>query len=416
MKINTNPVRGGLDFMPADMENRQIVKNIILNTYKNNGFLQIKTPILESLDLLVRSDSGENSTLMFKTIKRGNKLDLSKPNLTEQDIVEEGLRYDLTVPLVRFFANNKNDLPYPFKATQIDESFRAERPQKGRYRQFTQCDIDILGDETELAEIEIITTVMQAYKNVGLKNLVVAINSRKILRDIILNSGFAPEDETSVCIVIDKIDKIGLDGCKKELLKQGYESQAVEKLYEVLLNTRGKGIEALVSLGFAVEECEKMQEILNHVKPNLATDYDIVFDVGIVRGQGYYTGAVFEVFQKDGEYKGALGGGGRYDNMIEQIINEKVPAIGFGLGLDVVLLVMKEQGVEVPKNKQKIAVIYGKDDAKTSIFELKNKLSKTYDVALLPEIRNFKELERKLKLNNFDGLVTLKNSTDIKWF
>ena len=160
MKISTNPVRGTVDYLPAEMDVRSYAEQIILQTYKQNGFLQIKTPILESLDLLTSGDSGDNQKLMFKTIKRGDKLDLSKPDLKESDIVEEGLRYDLTVPLVRFFLNNKEKLPTPFKAIQIDESFRAERPQRGRVRQFTQCDIDILGDSSPLCEVELLYSYM----------------------------------------------------------------------------------------------------------------------------------------------------------------------------------------------------------------------------------------------------------------
>ena len=415
MKIKTNPVRGCIDYTPTEMQERQSVINIILSTYKSNGFLQIKTPVLESLDLLNKSDSGDNSKLMFKTVKRGEKLDLTKPNLTEDDIVEEGLRYDLTVPLVRFFSNNKHDLPLPFKSIQIDESFRGERPQKGRYRQFTQCDIDILGEKGVLGEIEIITTVMQTYKNVGLKNLIIKVSSRKILNDIILKSGFTLEEETNVCIIIDKIDKIGLDGCKQELLNNGYNENAVQKLYNILFELRGKGLIILKEKGYATNECDKMEQLISIVKQTLPNDYDIVFDIGIVRGQGYYTGTVFEVFQKNGEYKGALGGGGRYDNMIEKIIDEPVPAVGFGLGLDVVLLVMKEQEVTIEKERKKIAVIYDEDESLENLVSFKNELLKSYDVTLLPSIKNLKELERKLKLNTFDGMILFKTKKTI-WF
>jgi histidyl-tRNA synthetase len=413
MKIKTSPVRGCIDYLPFDMEERQSVVNVILNTYKNHGFLQIKTPILENLDLLCKGDGGDNTKLMFKTIKRGEKLDLTKPNLTEDDIVEEGLRYDLTVPLARFFSNNKANLTYPFKSIQIDESFRAERPQRGRYRQFTQCDIDILGEESVLGEIEIINTAMQTYKNIGLKNLIVKVNSRKILNDIILKSGFKQKDELEICIIIDKIDKIGVEGCKKELLDKEYNKNAVENLCKVLVESRGKGVQVLIEKEFAVEECNNMQKLIDNVKQSLAADFDVVFDLGIVRGQGYYTGTVFEVFQQNGDYKGALGGGGRYDTMIEKIINEPVPAVGLGLGLDVALLVMKEQGVQFAKDKKRLAVIYDKTDEIESILEIKNKLVKTYNVALVPATKNFKELERKLKLNGFDCFIKTRSDSVI---
>ena len=190
MKFNTNPVRGTVDYLPNEMEIRTYAERIILETYKENGFMQVKTPILENLDLLTNGDSGDNQKLMFKTIKRGAQLDLTKENLTEKDIVEEGLRYDLTVPLVRIFSNNKEKLPYPFKAIQIDEAFRAERPQKGRVRQFTQCDIDILGEATAIGEIELLIAGAKSYKRLGFDKLTIKVNDRRVLNELIVKSGF----------------------------------------------------------------------------------------------------------------------------------------------------------------------------------------------------------------------------------
>ncbi len=415
MKVRTAPVRGCIEYLPSEMQARQSVSDVILNTYENNGFLQIKTPILESLDLLCKGDSGDNSKLMFKTVKRGDKLNLSKKNLTEGDIVEEGLRYDLTVPLVRFFLNNKANLLFPFKAIQIGEAFRAERPQKGRYRQFTQCDIDIVGEQSVLAEIEIITTALNAFENLGLKNLVVKLNSREILNEVIRKSGFKQEDELEVCIIIDKIDKIGIEGCKKELLNKGYNASAVGALADVLVKTRGKGVGALIELGFAVEQCLQMQDLMVNVKQSIAKDYDVEFDIGIVRGQGYYTGTVFEIFQKNGVFKGSLAGGGRYDNMIENIAGEPVAAVGLGLGLDVALLAMQEQGVSLQNNKKRVAIVYSNANSHEDILKLKHSLAKKYNVALVPTIKNFKELQRKLQLNGFDGFITFQNQTP-RWF
>ena len=183
--MKTNPVKGCLDYLPKEMELRQQVIQTILKTYKNNGFLQVKTPVLENLENLTSGDSGDNTKMMFKTIKRGAKLNLDKPNLTENDLVEEGLRYDLTVPLARLFTKNRNDLPVPFKSIQIDDSFRAEKPQEGRNRQFTQCDIDMWGESSVIGEIEIITTTMETYFNVGLPNVICRISDRRILTSIV---------------------------------------------------------------------------------------------------------------------------------------------------------------------------------------------------------------------------------------
>ena len=416
MKISMNPIRGCIDFMPSEAERRQAVMKSILKTYKDNGFLQIKTPILENLELLCNNDEGENSTkLMFRTIKRGDKLNLTKSNLTDKDIVEEGLRYDQTVPLARFFANNRNNLPYPFKATQCDDSFRAERPQKGRYRQFTQCDIDILGEASILAEIEIISTVMAAYKNLGLNDLIVKINSRKILQDITIRAGFTEEEGTEICIIVDKIDKIGLDGVRNELLSRGFDESKIKALCELLKNIREQGLAYFKEQKIATTEVADMEQLISILKNMVAKDYDVTFDVGIVRGQSYYTGTVFEVFTKQGDYRGALCGGGRYDTMIEKMIGESVPAMGVGLGLDTTLLVLKEKGIIPSKEKKRVALIYNKNENFATVMAAKKKLMVTYEVSIMPQIKNQSEMERKLKLSNFDG-VTTTNSQQIRWF
>lgn len=416
MKKSFNPVRGCIDFTPQEAERRQLAVNIILKTYRDNGFLLIKTPVLENLEFLYNNDSGENSTkLIFKTIKRGEKLDLTNPNLTENDIAEEGLRYDLTVPLSRFFANNRSNLTYPFKSIQIDDSFRAERPQKGRYRQFTQADIDILGEPTILGEIEIISTVMATYKNLGLKDLIVKINSRQILQEVAINAGFKLEEVNDICIVVDKIDKIGLDGVQNELLARNFDAKNAETLCQLLKEIRENGLEVLKSKNIAVKATKDMEQLINIVKSNVSSDYEVSFDIGIVRGQSYYTGTVFEVFQKQGTYKGALCGGGRFDNMMNGMIGENVPAVGVGLGLDTTLLVLEEQGITLTKDKKKIALVYEKTDDLTTMMTTKQTFMKDYEVSLMPQIKNQKEMERKLKLNNFDGIATITNQ-QIRWF
>ena len=206
MKVNTNPIRGTYDYAPKQAELREVVRQRILECYQKNGFSLIQTPILENLSLLNSSDGGDNLRLMFKTVKRGEKLDLSKPNLTESDITEEGLRYDLTVPLARFYANNKEKLPNPFKAIQIDYAFRAERPQKGRDRQFIQCDIDEFGDDSVEAEIDVLSTGMSGYESLGFNDLTVKINSKEILNQITAHFGYSKEETASVCISLDKFD------------------------------------------------------------------------------------------------------------------------------------------------------------------------------------------------------------------
>lgn len=403
--MKTTPVKGCLDYLPKEMELRQQVIENILKTYKNNGFLQVKTPILESLENLTNGDSGDNAKLMFKTVKRGAKLNLNKENLTEKDIVEEGLRYDLTVPLARLYTNNRDNLPYPFKSIQIDDSFRAERPQEGRNRQLTQCDIDIWGDPTVLGEIEIITTTMEAYKNVGLPNIVCKINSRKILTALILNSGFASEQINDVCIVIDKLDKIGIEGITKELVSLNYNQVNINKLIESLISIQKDGLNVLTKYGVPEEEVNNMNELINAVKPFMPTDYSIQFDISIVRGQGYYTGTVFEMYCLAGGYRFAVGGGGRYDKMYGKFSGrEDVPAVGYGLGLDRVLMILNKLEATLNESK-KLALIYYKDTDYSIVMKVKNQLKSKYDVSLFPQPKNFKEFLRKIKLNGFEYLT-----------
>lgn len=407
MAIKTTPVRGCNDILPKQMEFRQEVINKILGVYKKNGFLQVKTPILENLEILTKGDSGDNTKLMFKTIKRGEKLNLEKENLVEADLVEEGLKYDQTVPLSRLFAGNKDKLPLPFKATQIDESFRAERPQKGRDRQFTQCDIDLWGDPTSLAEIEVITTIAEAYKTVGLKDLIFKISDRRILSSIITWAGFQKEVINNICIVVDKIDKIGIDGVKNELIAQEYCLKNVEKLINAIIDIKNGGLEVLTKYSVSENIVEDLKDII--VKVNALTDEDveIMFDISIVRGQGYYTGAVFECYVKNNNYKGAIGGGGRYDNMLEKYTSEKIPAVGYGLGLVPTIMLLEEMGLNTFITP-KLALLYDKDDNTLDLLKQKNELKQNYDVSVFPTPKNYKAFFEKLKFVGFTKFKKFK--------
>ena len=259
---NIQPVRGTYDYAPIEAENREIVKQKILQSYQDNGFTLIETPVLENLSLLDSSEGGDNLRLMFKTVKRGASLDLTKPNLTEKDIVEEGLRYDLTVPLSRFYAINREKLPNPFKAIQIGHSFRAERPQKGRNRQFIQCDIDIFGDSSANAEIEIITTAISSFALLGLDNIIIKVNSRQILNQLIVYCGFEESDINSVCITLDKFDKIGIDGVKDELLQKEFDLNKVTTLIDAIANINANGMEYAINYGVDKQVIENMKYII----------------------------------------------------------------------------------------------------------------------------------------------------------
>ncbi|MFQ6724323.1 MAG: histidine--tRNA ligase [Clostridia bacterium] len=402
MKVVT-PVRGTYDYAPVEAENREIIKQKILSSYQDNGFSLIETPVLENLSLLDSSDGGDNLKLMFKTIKRGAQLDLTKPNLTEKDIVEEGLRYDLTVPLARFYAGNRENLPNPFKAIQIGYSFRAERPQKGRNRQFIQCDIDMFGDSSINAEIEIISTALSSFDKLGLDNVIIKINNRKILNSMILFCGFSEDDINSVCITLDKFDKIGIDGVKNELLNKGYNPDNVSLLINASNDIKVNGLDVLSKYGVDTKLVENMQYIIDTCN-KVSTNGKCIFDLSIVRGQGYYTDTVYEAYA-DG-FNGAVGGGGRYDKMVGKIIGVDVPAIGFSIGFERVLLILLESG-KLTKSKLKVALIYNKEDDYAKVLVKKTELMNKYAVSTYARPKNMKALIDKLKFANFDAFINM---------
>ena len=416
MKISTNPVRGTVDYLPAEMDVRSYAEQIILQTYKQNGFLQIKTPILESLDLLTSGDSGDNQKLMFKTIKRGDKLDLTKPNLKESDIVEEGLRYDLTVPLVRFFLNNKEKLPIPFKAIQIDESFRAERPQRGRVRQFTQCDIDILGDSSPLCEVELLYSYMCAYARLGFKNVTIKVNDRRALNEIITSCGFDADKVIEVCVSLDKLDKIGYEAVSNELVANGFEAGAVQKLMQAIekiktAKTNAESFEMLEKAGVSNTVVDSLKTIIETAsKFKTSETFKVVYDVTIIRGQGYYTGTVFEVY--DEEFGRAIGGGGRYDKMIEKFAGVSIPAVGASIGLYSVVMLMVERKAKTLSKK--LALVYDKNASFEDIMKAKIELmQKGYDVSTFAFPKNFNNFADKIKQNGYNQIVKIADTSKI---
>lgn len=410
MKISTNPIRGTVDYLPADMEIRQSAINTILKTFKQNGFLQIKTPILESLQILTNGDSGDNQKLMYKTVKRGEKLDLSKSNLTEADIVEEGLRYDLTVPLARLYAGNRDKLPNPFKAIQIDESFRAEKPQRGRNRQFTQCDIDIWGDSSIFAEAEILIAGMQAYKNIGLKNIVLKVNDRRALAGLITFVGFSSDQVNNVCISLDKLDKIGTQAVVDELVTNFSAMPSIQERAETLLQiiekVKSGSPRTLIQYGIDGDVAQNLETLIDVVSK--FSGVKVVFDITVVRGQGYYTGTVFECYTLDGGFNRAIGGGGRYDRMLEKFLGVNVPAVGYSIGLDPVVMLLKEANLITKSNK--FALVYSKFATINEVFDAKMQLmAKGYDISAFCDPKNYKSFCERLKNNNFVGIIKLDN-------
>ncbi|MDF2678364.1 MAG: hisS, partial [Bacillota bacterium] len=286
MKANLNPAKGMRDITPQEKEIRDYVENLIINTYKQCGFELIETPVVENIENLIGSKGGENLKLIFKILKRGEKLDFAKEGLTEDDLADLGLRYDLTVPLSRFYCNNKAKLPTVFKALQVGNVFRAERAQKGRYRSFKQCDIDIIGDGTKAAELELITTTAKALNALDITDFKVRFNDRRVLKAVIINCGFTEDEFDGVCIVVDKLDKVGMSGVEKELQQKSYNEDCINKIMEALENINNNGTASLRNYGVEDAVVSEVEEILNDVKAYANGKYDIEFDFTLIRGMG----------------------------------------------------------------------------------------------------------------------------------
>lgn len=365
MALNKKPVNGMKDILPYEMEVRDYVTSIIKETYRSFGFTPIETPAMESIGNLSNKQGGENEKLIFKVMKRGEKLNIPEAT-TEEDVVDFGMRYDLTVPLCRFYSNHANELTSPFKSLQIGSVWRADRPQRGRYRQFTQCDIDILGEPSNLAEIELILATTTTLGRIGFKNFEIRINERRILKAMAAYAGFAEEDYDSIFITLDKMDKIGLDGVSKELLEAGYPQESIDKyvdLFDALDNVKdvAAGMDILLSkLGEFLDEevANWMREIATAVNATKEAEFDLVFDPTLVRGMSYYTGTIFEIAIP--EFGGSCGGGGRYDKMIGNFTGQNTPACGFSIGFERIILLLMEQGFKVPGANKKIAYLVEK--------------------------------------------------------
>ena len=393
VKLNKKPVTGMKDILPQEMRIREYVQSVISDTYAGFGFTRIETPCVESIGNLTSKQGGDNEKLIFKILKRGEKLRLEEAS-SEEDLVDGGLRYDLTVPLVRFYANNSANLPSPFKALQMGNVWRADRPQRGRYRQFMQCDIDILGEPSDLAEIELILATTEALGKLEFRNFEIRINERRILKAMAAYAGFAEDRYDQVFITLDKMDKIGPGGVRAELIESGEDEAKVDRYLELF-----KGIEAsadgaegaagtdgaagnkgaegatagaeqndpVAQVRFIADTlgeyldgaiAENLSEIITTVENAKKADFKIVFDPTLVRGMSYYTGTIFEIAMP--EYGGSCGGGGRYDEMVGKFTGQNVPACGFSIGFERIIMLLMERGFTVPGEREKKAYLVEK--------------------------------------------------------
>ena len=422
MKIT--PVKGTADYLPSEVAIRDYLQNTIIDTYRSHGFERISTPAIEDAENLDKSDGGENLNLIFRIMKRGEKLDESLAAVAsdvserggetlsadEKSLSDLGLRYDLTLPLTRYYSNNRAKLPAPFKVIQTDRVWRAERPQKGRMREFVQCDIDIIGDESWCAEAELISVTAAALHNVGFRNFSIRVNDRRLLRAIILCCGLPEPDLDSVCITLDKLDKIGAEGVRGELLEKGFAAESVEKLMKEVSKTP-----------FTLDDAEKLcggLDCVNNLKRileaanSLADGYRVEYDLTLVRGQGYYTGTVFEISSP--EFRGALGGGGRYDGLIGKFLGESIPAVGFSIGFERLAAILLEQNYKIPAKRERVAVIHTEEDFMKAMAKA-DELRAEYDTVLTPRPKKLGKLFARLESEGYAGAY-IASTDEMKLF
>lgn len=414
MKITS--VKGTNDYLPNEVEIRDYLINKILEVYKINGFEHIMTPAVEDIENLNKSDGGENLNLIFKILKRGDKLDkvlASGAVADENTLADIGLRYDLTLPLTRYYANNKEKLTLPMKCIQIDRVYRAERPQKGRLREFVQCDIDILGSKSADCEVELILTTTKALDAIGMKNFKVKLNDRQILRAILLSFGFKENELDSVCITFDKMDKVGMEGVVQELKDKGFDEKTIEG-FNGFLQKGDFTLDVVSGLLQEASPVENIKYIINAVKELSDINFDIVFDLTLVRGQGYYTGTVFEVESVD--FKGAIAGGGRYDNLIGKFLNESVPAVGFSIGFERIFSIFMSSNRTIPERPKKIAVVYDEGNVIQAIKEA-DKLREAGNIAsIYVRPKKLGKLLNHLEQHQYDGFFNVGVSDEVKMF
>lgn len=386
----TLPPTGMRDFLPREKAVREFVMSEIRDEYKKSGFTEIETSYLENINNLTGGDGGENTKLIFKIMQRGEKLEklLSSDVINADDLADYGLRFDLTLPLVRFYANNRNELPSIFKAIQMGPVFRAERAQKGRYRSFAQCDIDIIGDESNLAEIEIIQTISSTLKRLGFGDFTIKISDRRILKAIVVSSGFTEDEFGDVAITLDKLDKIGVEGIRKELGSKNYDAAAIEVLLEKSAALESQGLEGIKEL--CPEGYDNLKDILE-VIGGLADTFKIVFDHTLVRGMGYYTSTIFEIAYGDLGY--SIAGGGRYDKMIGKISGIDVPAVGFSIGFERIVDILLSEDRQL-SNTQKIALLFDDQKSISEVVTAATKLREEYEIVSLYRMK--KKLGKQL--------------------
>ena len=396
MKIKS--VKGTRDYLPYEVQLREKIRETVVNIYRENGFRQIMTPAVEDIENLDKSDGGDNLNLIFKILKRGDKLQKALASGDEKDLCDLGLRYDLTLPLTRYFAANRQNLPMPFKAIQTDKVYRAENPQKGRLREFMQCDIDVIGDPNPECETELIAVTAKALTALDIGDFTVRINDRKVLNSLLCALGFPKNKLMSVCVSFDKLDKIGVQGVCTELLEKGYDNSAVNNLSDILtqLPLTPEKVESIVG----EEAMASLKKIIDQSRTIAQGKYKIEFDISLVRGQGYYTGTVFEVRSEN--FGSSVAGGGRYDNLISKFLGEDIPACGFSIGFERIFSILCDMQRK-ESEKQTIAILY--EDNFMEVYNKAEELRETYDVSIFKKPKKLKAFLDRLQNSGFAGFA-----------
>ena len=403
MKIN--PPKGMRDISVGEMEYRAYILSNIINYYKDCGFFEISTPIIEDRENIIHSDGGDNLSLVFEILKRGEKLKSAIEN--NNNLSDLALRYDLTLPLSRFYCANEEQLIKPFKVIQTGSVFRAERPQKGRLREFRQVDIDIIGDESSDAEIELFSTSLNVLYNLGFRDLCLKLNDRRILNDIFQNFGLRSDSIPTVCVTCDKLDKIGIDGIRNELLLKNIEEKIVNKIID-FLKIQDIDLKDITRYCSDKNINKSLLEIISSLETIKPENFVIKFSPNLIRGQGYYTSRVAEVVSP--AYSSSIAGGGRYDNLIQKFGRVHTPSVGFSIGFERIMEILLENGFGPKTNKTKIALLYSKDDVFINVLKKKYEfISKGNEVHLFKDVKNKKKLYDDLYKLNFKTVIEINN-------
>lgn len=398
--MKKTPPKGMNDYLPNEVALRSYMQEKILDTYCRYGFQRISTPVVDAAENLEKSEGGENLNLIFQVMKRGDKL--KKALETGDKLWDLGLRYDLTVPMVRYYCANEAKLPSPFKCIQADRVYRAERPQKGRLREFMQCDIDIIGTASLDAEKELIAVTAEALTEIGFSGFTMKINHRQLVNQLLLSCGFQPENFEIACIALDKLDKVGVEGVTAFMQEHGLDNAAIEQIAAIL--SRDKLDLAVIAEYLpeneSITELSGMTDSLN----SLSDKWSVQFDLTVIRGQGYYTGTVFEIVHPG--YRGSIGGGGRYDGMVGKFMGKDVPAVGFSIGFERIYSILAGEEYQIP-GKPKLALVYNEGTEFTAAFQKAGELQQDYIVSLVVRKKSFGKMKKRLIADGFSFILEL---------